>query len=80
MFGLDPVSLLVTFISVLTAGIIRGYRASIDRTAVGGGITIFVTVGLGDQGRASAEAFERAVARAGHQRLAAQRLDIKYVV
>ena len=49
-------------------GVIKGYRAIIDRAAMGGGITIYVTVGLGDQSRASAEAFERAVAAADEVR------------
>jgi DNA-binding Lrp family transcriptional regulator len=66
--GLSPSACLRRVQALENAGIIRGYRASIDRTAVGGGITIFVTVGLGDQGRASAEAFERAVARADEVR------------
>ena len=66
--GLSPSACLRRVQALEAAGIIKGYRAVIDRTAVGGGITIFVTVGLSDQGRAAAEAFERAVARADEVR------------
>ncbi|MEL7490575.1 MAG: Lrp/AsnC family transcriptional regulator [Pseudomonadota bacterium] len=45
-------------------GVIKGYRAIIDPAAVGGGVTIFVTVGLSDHLRKDAAAFEKAMAAA----------------
>lgn len=46
------------------AGVIRGYRAVLDRRALGGAITVFVAVGLSDHSRKSAAAFEKAIATA----------------
>ena len=43
------------------SGVIKGYRAVIDRTAIGGSITIFVTVGLSGQLKKHAQDFERAM-------------------
>ena len=45
-------------------GIITGYRATLDRRALGSGFLAYVTVGLSDHSKASQEAFERAIARA----------------
>lgn len=59
--GLSPSACLRRVQSLEQSGVIRGYRARLDRAAMGGAITIFVTVGLSDQGHASATAFERAV-------------------
>ena len=47
-------------------GIIKGYRAVIDRSVIGGSITIFVTVGLSGQLTKDARAFERAMETAPH--------------
>ena len=66
--GLSPSACLRRVQALEERGVIKGYRAVIDRTAMGGGITIYVTVGLADQNRASAEAFERAVAAADEVR------------
>ena len=46
------------------AGVIRGYRAVLDRSAVGGGFVAYVGIGLGEHGKASQEAFEKAIAQA----------------
>ena len=62
--GLSPSACLRRVQALETNGVIRGYRAMLDRAAMGGGFTIFVSVGLSNQSHASAEAFERAVAAA----------------
>lgn len=46
------------------AGIIKGYRAVLDRQAVGGGFSAYVGVGLSDHSKASQEAFERSMQNA----------------
>ena len=46
------------------SGVIKGYRAVLDRTALGAGFVAFVGVGLSDHSKASQEAFERVMARA----------------
>jgi len=46
------------------SGVIKGYRAVIDREAVGGGFTAFVTVALSDHQKSSQIAFEKAVSAA----------------
>ena len=48
------------------SGVIKGYRAVIDRAVIGGSITIFVTVGLSGQLKKHAEDFERAMEAAPH--------------
>ncbi|MBM7068707.1 Lrp/AsnC family transcriptional regulator [Actibacterium sp. 188UL27-1] len=45
-------------------GIITGYRATLDRTALGSGFLAYITVGLSSHTKASQEAFERAISRA----------------
>ena len=62
--GLSPSACLRRVQALERRGVIRGYRAVIDRTSVGVGMVIFVVVGLGDQNHAQAIAFERAVAAA----------------
>ena len=66
--GLSPSACLRRVQALEADGIIRGYRAVIDRSALGGGFTIFVSVGLSNQSHASATAFERAVAAAAEVR------------
>jgi DNA-binding Lrp family transcriptional regulator len=46
------------------AGTIRGYRAVLDPTATGGGLTVYVTVGLSRHTMDEQRAFERAIAGA----------------
>ena len=62
--GLSPSACLRRVQALEADGVIRGYRTVIDRSAMGGGFTIFVSVGLSNQSHASATAFERAVASA----------------
>lgn len=59
--GLSPSACLRRVQSLENAGVIRGYRAIVDRSAVGRGITVFVTVGLSEHGRKAARSFERAL-------------------
>ena len=46
------------------AGVIKGYRAVLDRAAVGGAFVAYVGIGLGEHTKASQEAFEKAIAQA----------------
>ena len=46
------------------SGVIRGYRAVLDRSRLGIGFTAFMAVGLGSHTKAAQEAFERGVAAA----------------
>lgn len=46
------------------SGVIRGYRAVLDRSRLGVGFTAFMAVGLSVHTKAAHEAFERAVAAA----------------
>lgn len=43
-------------------GLIEGYRAVLNRRALGWGVMVFVSVSIEDHGEAEARAFERAVA------------------
>ncbi|MGF1475065.1 MAG: Lrp/AsnC family transcriptional regulator [Geminicoccaceae bacterium] len=45
------------------SGVIKGYRAVLDRAALGAGFTAYVAVGLSDHTKASQEAFERSISR-----------------
>ncbi len=45
------------------SGVIKGYRAVLDRTALGVGFVAYVTVGLSVHTKASQEAFERSISR-----------------
>ena len=42
-------------------GVIKGYRAVLDRAALGAGFTAFITVGLSDHTKASQKAFEDSI-------------------
>ena len=64
--GLSPSACLRRVQELERTGIIKGYRAVIDRTAIGGSITIFVTVGLSGQLKKHAQDFERAMDAAPH--------------
>jgi DNA-binding Lrp family transcriptional regulator len=46
------------------SGVIIGYRAVLDRSALGTGFVAYLAVGLSDHTKASQEAFERSIARA----------------
>lgn len=45
-------------------GVIRGYKAVLDRSALGGGFTVIVAVGLSEHQKKDQEAFEKAMASA----------------
>ena len=44
-------------------GVIKGYRAVLDRARLGSGFTAYIAVGLGTHTKAAQEAFERAITR-----------------
>lgn len=62
--GLSPSACLRRVQALEADGVIRGYRAVLDRARLGGGVTIFVMVGLGGQLKADALSFEAAMAEA----------------
>ena len=62
--GLSPSACLRRVQDLEKKGIITGYRAVLDRTALGSGFVAYVGVGLSDHSKSSQEAFERAIARA----------------
>ena len=49
-------------------GVIQGYRAVINREAVGGGFTVFATIALSDHRKESQRDFELAVCASEHVR------------
>lgn len=59
--GLSPSACLRRVQELERAGVIRGYRAIIDRAALTPRITVFVMVGLAQQLHKDARAFERAM-------------------
>ena len=62
--GLSPSACLRRVQELERSKVITGYRAVIDRAALGAGFTAYVSVGLSDHSKASQEAFERLIARA----------------
>ncbi len=62
--GLSPSACLRRVQELERQGVIKGYRAVLDRAALGSGITIFVMVGLSEHLKKDSRAFERAMARA----------------
>ncbi|MCZ0813789.1 MAG: Lrp/AsnC family transcriptional regulator [Pseudomonadota bacterium] len=62
--GLSPSACLRRVAALERSGVIAGYRAVLDRAALGVGFTAYVTVGLNAHTKASQEAFERAMSRA----------------
>ena len=61
--GLSPSSCLRRVAALEAKGVIQGYRARINPTALGRGFLAYVTVGLNEHSKAAQEAFERAVTR-----------------
>ncbi|MBD3664773.1 Lrp/AsnC family transcriptional regulator [Sulfitobacter aestuariivivens] len=59
--GLSPSACLRRVQELERRGIIQGYRAVLDRTALGAGFVAYVGVGLSDHSKTSQEAFERAL-------------------
>lgn len=62
--GLSPSACLRRVQDLERSKVITGYRAVLNRAALGDGFTAYVTVGLSDHSKASQEAFERSVSRA----------------
>jgi DNA-binding Lrp family transcriptional regulator len=62
--GLSPSACLRRVQALEASGVIKGYRAVLDRTKLGAGLTVFVMVGLSGQLSRDALAFERAMAEA----------------
>ncbi|MEM0935360.1 MAG: Lrp/AsnC family transcriptional regulator [Pseudomonadota bacterium] len=62
--GLSPSACLRRVTALERRGIIRGYRAVLDQTALGTGFVAYVTVGLSSHTKAAQQAFERAMAQA----------------
>jgi DNA-binding Lrp family transcriptional regulator len=62
--GLSPSACLRRVQELERSGVIRGYRAVLDRGRLGVGFTAFMAVGLSSHTKAAQEAFERAVAAA----------------
>lgn len=63
--GLSPSACLRRVQDLERRGVITGYSAILNRTAIGVGFIAFVTVGLNSHTKASQQAFEAAMARAG---------------
>lgn len=59
--GLSPSACLRRVQELERSGVIKGYRAVLDRTAMGVGFTAYIAVGLSDHSKASQEAFEKSV-------------------
>ncbi|GAB5445575.1 Lrp/AsnC family transcriptional regulator [Gymnodinialimonas sp.] len=62
--ALSPSATLRRVQALEAGGVLKGYRAVLDPTAMGVGFIAYITVGLGLHTKASQEAFERAVAQA----------------
>ncbi|TSB02590.1 Lrp/AsnC family transcriptional regulator [Sphingorhabdus contaminans] len=62
--GLSPSACLRRVQCLESEGIIVGYRAILDRTKLGAGLVIFVTVGLSGQLKRDSQAFEQAMMNA----------------
>lgn len=62
--GLSPSACLRRVQELERSGVIKGYRAVLDRAALGAGFVAYIAVGLKDHTKAAQEAFERSIARA----------------
>ena len=62
--GLSPSACLRRVQALEANGVIKGYRAVLDRAHLGTGLTVFVMIGLAGQLKRDAEAFEQAMADA----------------
>jgi DNA-binding Lrp family transcriptional regulator len=60
--ALSPSACLRRVQALEASGVIKGYRAVLDRAQLGAGLTVFVMVGLSGQLQRDALAFERAMA------------------
>ncbi len=59
--GLSPSACLRRVQELEKSGVIKGYRAVLDRAALGTGFTAYITVGLSDHTKASQKAFEQSI-------------------
>ena len=59
--GLSPSACLRRVQDLERRGVIRGYRATLDKTSLGIGFVAYATVGLNSHTKASQKAFERAM-------------------
>lgn len=66
--GLSPSACLRRVQDMERRGIIQGYRAVLNRQALGQGFVAYVTVGLSNHTKASQETFERAMSAASQVR------------
>lgn len=66
--GLSPSACLRRVQELERSGLIKGYRAVLDRAALGSGFVAYIGVGLADHSKASQEAFEKAISRAAEVR------------
>ncbi|KPA23475.1 Leucine-responsive regulatory protein [Shimia sp. SK013] len=62
--GLSPSACLRRVAALEKTGVISGYRAVLNRAALGTGFVAYVTVGLNQHTKNAQEAFERAMAQA----------------
>lgn len=62
--GLSPSACLRRVAALEASGVISGYRAVLNRAALGSGFVAYVTVGLNQHNKRAQEAFERAMAQA----------------
>ena len=62
--GLSPSACLRRVQDLERSGVIKGYRAVLDRSALGLGFAAYVAVGLSDHSKAAQEAFESSISRA----------------
>lgn len=64
MVGLSPSACLRRVQELERTGVITGYRAILNREALGAGFTAYVAVGLNNHSQQSQKAFEKAVGKA----------------
>ena len=62
--GLSPSACLRRVQELERRGVIKGYRAVLDRQQTGAGFVAYITVGISDHTKAGQESFERAISRA----------------
>lgn len=59
--GMSPSTCLRRVQELERSGVIKGYRAVVDREAMGAGFVAYITVGLSDHSKAAQESFERSI-------------------
>jgi len=66
--GMSPSTCLRRVQDLERSGIIKGYRAVLDRNLQGVGFLAYITVGLSDHSKTAQEAFERSISRSSSVR------------